>query len=182
MIGRGRRGKSSRKALVLVSSSRPGAHNYSFKGYESPSDGVQSGSSLYWDSENEECMLGAHGKDARGKGRRNFVRNSKSKGERRSATHEVSIRCFRSDGKWHFANVCPTPSPPADRSKRELVRYSCGKSGDMQAEWQQMVARRTEPNSTAAAPIQTPRQGNLPYPIHKQQAHEAMFTRKDLRF
>ena len=72
MIGRGRRGKSSKKALVWVSSSPDGAQQYCFNGSESPADCGPSGCSLDWDSETEECMLGAPGKDARRNGRKHF--------------------------------------------------------------------------------------------------------------
>ena len=52
--------------------------------------------------------------------------------------------------------VCPTPAQPEDQSKREGICDRCGTTGHMQAECQEMVARRTETNSNSAAPRLTP--------------------------
>ena len=53
-----------------------------------------------------------------------------------------------------MAHVCPTPDQPADQSKQETICYSCGNTGHIQAEWQEMVVRRREPNLTSATSAQ----------------------------
>ena len=66
-----RQGKSSKKALVGVSSSHAGAHHYSRHLPVSPSVSEQSRSSVHWESEVADGMVGARGKDVRGMGRGN---------------------------------------------------------------------------------------------------------------
>ena len=164
LIVRNRHRKSSKNALVGDLASHSGTAGYSFDGAGSIFLREHSRSSAETDSAEANYMLLAPGKDARGRGGMNFVINSKGKGGRRSAPHEGTIRCFGSEGKWSLAIGCHTPAPSADQWKKELVLYRCGKPGHVRAEWQQMVARRTEPNFSSAAPIQTP---SLPIQLHE---------------
>ena len=74
-----RQSRSSKKALVGVSSSNAGAHDYSQDVTDSPVESEHSRSSVHSESEDADCMVGAPGKDARGRGRRNFKGNQKGR-------------------------------------------------------------------------------------------------------
>ena len=63
-----------------------------------------------------------------------------------------------------MANVCPTPAQSHDQSRREVIWNRCGQTDNMQADCEELVARRTEPNSTLSAPTQTPWAIQAPIP------------------
>ena len=63
-----RQNRSSKKALVGVSSSHARAHDYSQDFSDSPAESEHSRSSVHSESEDADCMVGAPGKDARGGG------------------------------------------------------------------------------------------------------------------
>ena len=88
-----RQSRTSKKAMVGVSSSHAGAHDYSQDVSDSPVESEQSRSSVHSESENSDCIVGASGKDARGRWRRNFRGNQKGMGSRRSASQDGTIRC-----------------------------------------------------------------------------------------
>ena len=151
-----RRGISSKNALVGVSSSHIAAYDYSFYSSESPFESVQSGSSVYPDSEDADCINGAHGKDASMRARRNFGRNSKSKGEggQQCTLGPLAASVVEEKCTWlMFAR--PQLQFEISPSWKSLLFYRCGKTCHMQSDCQEIVARSTEANSTSATRAQT---------------------------
>ena len=75
-----RQGKSSKKALVGVSSSYAGTHSYSFDGPDSPFASEHSRSSVHSDSEDADCMVGPPAEMQEGEGERISEENKREKG------------------------------------------------------------------------------------------------------
>ena len=54
-----------------------------------------------------------------------------------------------------MSNVCPNPPPTRDRTRKDIICFRCGKPSHIQANCQEVIARRSDSNAVPTPPAQT---------------------------
>ena len=121
------RSKSSKKALLGEPQKNAAGNDYSSEGQALKGESEYSRSPVQPDSGDEDCLVGAPGRDSRRRGKANLRRNPRGRGGRRSATYptkqDSKVQWYRCQEGGHMSNVCPNRPPARDRTRKDCLTW-----------------------------------------------------------